>query len=95
MVVPVPDGNHFEGITVSCDVLQGSVLGLALCNVYYDGLMRLSFLDGVQLIGSTDNIALIITKQITEEIECFGSCDKMDGVSQVEFSGKQNGGDND
>lgn len=68
-VVPIPGADHFEGMTVSRDVPQGSILSLALWNVYYGGLMSVP--DRVQLIRSIDNVALIITKHTTKEIECM------------------------
>lgn len=67
--VLVPDGNHFEVMTVSCGVSQRSVLGLVLWNVHYNELTRVPFLDGVKLVGFADDMALIITKYATEEIE--------------------------
>lgn len=45
---------------------QGSVLGLTMWNIFYDGLLRLRLPEGVSLVGFTDDIAIVTVNHTTE-----------------------------
>lgn len=52
-------GGVEEKITVTCGVLQGSVLGPTLWNVLYNGLLRTLLPPGVEYLAFTDDVALV------------------------------------
>ena len=52
---------------LTCGVLQGSILGPLLCNVYYDNVFRVKMPDGLNLIGYADDLELVaVGKSETE-----------------------------
>jgi hypothetical protein len=53
-------------VRVSCGIPQGSVLGLTLWNLLYDGVLRIEMPLGTRLIASADDLA-ILTMGRTEE----------------------------
>lgn len=54
---------------ISCGVLQGSVIGTCLWNIFYDDILWLEFHEAVKLMGFTDNIALVITAPNSDLLE--------------------------
>jgi len=54
---------------VTCGVPQGSVLGPALWNIYYDDLLRINLPSGTTLIGFADDVALTAVAHTTPLLE--------------------------
>lgn len=67
--VLVPNGATATRMAVYCGVPQVSVLGPALWNLFYDGLLRLRLPPRSRLIGFADDVAVVITRHPTEELE--------------------------
>lgn len=62
-------GETEERMTVHAGVPQGSVLGPALWNVFYDGVLGLELPQGSRLIGFADDLALLVTGSTTRDLE--------------------------
>lgn len=43
--------------------------GLVLWNLFYDRLLRIQLLAGTRLVGFPDDVVILITKHMTEELE--------------------------
>lgn len=54
---------------VSCGVPQGSVLGPALWNVLYDGLLETVMPKGITVVSFADDVAVIGTARMVESLE--------------------------
>lgn len=54
--------------TIRAGVPQGSVLGPALWNVMYDGLLRIPLMEGVKMVAFADDLALIVTSRTLETL---------------------------
>lgn len=63
------DGGGYEAREINCGVPQGSVLGPAMWNLFFDGLLRKPLPEGARLIGFADDITLVVTRHTTEEGE--------------------------
>jgi len=55
--------------SVSTGVLQGSVIGPILWNIFYDGLKRLDYPDGVHIVCFADDAAIVATGHNTWHLE--------------------------
>lgn len=74
--------NYFSGRTleygarhervVTAGVPQGSVLGPALWNALYDGLLRVELPEGAQLVAFADDVALLVTAKDTLNLRIYG-----------------------
>lgn len=74
--------NYFSGRTleygdghervVTAGVPQGSVLGPALWNALYDGMLRVELPEGAQLVAFADDVALLVTAKDTFDLQIYG-----------------------
>lgn len=62
-----------KSYVVTSGVPQGSVLGPTLWNIMYDGVLRLEFPTGVNIIGFADDIALVVVAKHKHHIENKGN----------------------
>lgn len=62
-----------ESIIITAGVPQGSLLGPALWNGMYDGVLRLKLPEGVQIVGFADDIVLMVLGQSQLEVEVQAS----------------------
>lgn len=53
---------------ITGDVLQGSVLGLLLWNIMYDGLLGLTLPEEAELIAYVDDVAIVVVAKYLQEI---------------------------
>jgi len=67
------DNGTSRSLNVTCGVPQGSVIGPALWNIFYDGLLRLDFPTGVRLVAFADDVALVITAHNADIAEQRGN----------------------
>lgn len=61
--------NDNNNLAVTCGVLQESVLGPTLWNVFYDGVLRLPVRKGVKLVAFADDVAEVAVAHNAEIIE--------------------------
>lgn len=67
--VLIPNGDLHCLMPVSCGVPKGSMLGPALWNLFYDGLLRMLLPKGARLISFVDDVALVIIRSNIEKLE--------------------------
>lgn len=53
----------------TCKVPQGSVLGLALWNAFYEGLLTMRLPSGVHLVAFADDVAVVATAHTGELLQ--------------------------
>lgn len=54
---------------MTSEVLQGSILGPTLWNMFYDGLLRLQLSEGVSVVGVSEGVAMVTVNHTTEGLE--------------------------
>lgn len=62
-----------QSIVITAGVPQGSLLGPALWNGMYDGVLRLQLPEGVQIVGFADDIVLMVLGKSQLEVEVHAS----------------------
>lgn len=70
-----------DEIPITCGVPQGSVIGPALWNIFYDDLLRLPLPEGVTVVGFADDIAIVIRAHNADLLEAAGN-PALDRVSE-------------
>lgn len=65
----VPGGDQLNVQRMLCGVLQSSVLGMTLWNMFYDELLRLNLPDGASTIGFADDLTLLVVNHTAEGLE--------------------------
>lgn len=56
---------------ITAGVPQGLVLGPLLCNVKYNGVLLFLVADEVTLVGSADDLAIVIVAKLPEDVEVY------------------------
>lgn len=58
-----------HSLNISCRVPQGSVIGPALWNLFYDDLLRLPVPPEVRLVGFAVDLAVVVTAHNVDLLE--------------------------
>lgn len=78
LVYDTADGQ--KTVVVTAGVPQGSILGSALWNGMYDGVLTLGLPNGVEIVGFADDIVLTVTGENVEEVEVLA----MEAIAMIE-----------
>lgn len=71
LIYDTADGQ--KTVVVTAGVPQGSILGSALWNAMYDGVLILELPNGVEIVGFADDIVLTVTGETAEEVEMLAT----------------------
>lgn len=65
----IDQGTTATSIDVTCGVQQGSVIGLTLWNILYDGLLQTGLPPGVEYLAFADDVALVARARDSIQLE--------------------------